>query len=80
MDELVKLFDVGHFEHNRFDGFEHVGKTVYNMDNHRQPVRKYGKAPCELLVYYPHWFTKEQAERCLSLLGFVKKNQVEWTR
>lgn len=79
MNEIVKLYDVGHFQHTRLRGFYQVGETVYNADSGK-PVIKHGKAPCELLDYYQMWFTMERAERCLELLGFTKKNKVEWER
>lgn len=80
MDEQVKVFDVSHWEHNRFNGYEHVGKTVYNADNRRSPIIKHGQAPCELLDHYPFWFTMRDVEETLTGLGFKKKNEVEWWR
>ena len=77
--ETVKLFDVAHFEHKRFKGWYQVGETVYNADNGKRVI-KHGQAPCELLDYYPMWFTMEQAEKTLKNLGFTKKNQIEWKR
>ena len=78
--QQIKLYDIGHWEHKVFDGFYETGETVYNCDNHRKPLRKFGKAPCALLALYTKWFTIEQAEKDLTLLGFTKVNEVLWEK
>ncbi|MFA5166614.1 MAG: hypothetical protein WC449_05015 [Candidatus Paceibacterota bacterium] len=80
MEEQVKLYDLLHWEHNRYNGFDLVGKTTYNVDNKRQPVIKHGQAPCEMLEHQTMWFTLEDAESTLLGLGFEKKNSIEYWR
>lgn len=80
MEEKVKLFDLFHWEHIRYKGFEVIGKTVYNVDNKRMPVIKHGQAPCEMLEHQALWFTLEDAESTLLGLGFEKKNSIEYWR
>lgn len=80
MEEQVKLYDLLHWEHNLYNGFEVVGKTTYNVDNKRSPVIKHGKAPCEMLEHQVLWFTLEDAESTLLGLGFEKRNKIEFWR
>ena len=78
--QQIKLYDVGHWEHKQFEGFYQVGETVYNCDNRRQPLRKFGNAPNALLAFFSKWFTMEQAENDLRFLGFIKQDNIIWKK
>lgn len=78
MIEQVKLYDVSHWQHTRFDGWYEVGKTVYNADNYQKPIKKDGKAPCALLDMCYNWQQTEDAIRDLLQLGFVQVDDVTW--
>ena len=80
MSEQVKLFDIAHFEHTVYSGYYQQGQTIYNADNIRTPVRKFGKAPQGLLDKYPFWFTMDKAENDLKMLGFTRKDEVVWEK
>ena len=78
--QIVYLYDLSNFRHLRLENNLIVGETVYNAQMKSRAIRKYGKAPCRLLTFYPHWFEMSDAERSLTTLGFRRKNKIEWEK
>lgn len=81
MNEQVKLYDVNHFEHATYDDhFIEQGQTIVNDNITRCPVRKYGRAPHELLRCYLMWDTIKVAQNNLRKLGFTQQNEIVWIK